>query len=103
MRQENNSSFDTGQGIELINLFLGYSSTSRIIQNSSIQCFFCGNKIFVTLKLKKKTTENKKTVGFDMISSKLVKLAAYALSSPLSKAINNSLLQGVFPMMLKLF
>ena len=39
----------------------------------------------------------KKTVGFDTIPPKLVKIAASVLCQPFSNAINNSLSKGIFP------
>ena len=39
----------------------------------------------------------KKAVGFEMIPTKLVKMAASVLCQPLSNAINNSLSKGIFP------
>ena len=44
-----------------------------------------------------KEIDTKKTVDFDMIPPKLDKTAFHVLCSPLYKAINNNLLQGVFP------
>ena len=44
-----------------------------------------------------KEIDTKKNVGFVMISPKLVKIAAYVLCIPLSKAIKNNLWQCVFP------
>lgn len=48
-----------------------------------------------------KYIDTKKTVGFDVIPPKSVKITTHILYNPLSRAINNSLLQGVFPETLK--
>ena len=52
------------------------------------------NPVEVQKRLKYIDTE--KAAGFDKIPSKLVKLSAEILSTPLSIAINNSLKYGVF-------
>ena len=43
-----------------------------------------------------KNIDTKKATGFDKIPTKLVKLSAEILSTPLSIAVNNSLKYGVF-------
>ena len=43
-----------------------------------------------------------KAVGFDSIPPNSVKLAAETLATPLSRAINNSILKGVFPSQAKI-
>ena len=97
-----NNIFGTDQRIELMKQsFPNHSSINPIKQIPSIPRFPYGNEICLMtpnkiLKLLKEI-DNKKTAGFDMIPPKLVKTAAHVLCSPLSKAINNSLLQGVFP------
>ena len=97
-----NNIFGTDQRIELMKQsFPNHSSINPIKQSPSIPRFPYGNEICLTtpnkiLKLLKEI-DNKKTVGFGMIPPKLVRTAAHVLCSPLSKAINNSLLQGVFP------
>ena len=94
-----NNIFVTDQGVELIKQsFLGHSSVSRIKQNLSVQRFPCCNEICLTtphkiLKLLIEI-ETKKTVSFDMIPSRILKIAAHVLCGPLAKAINNKLLQG---------
>ena len=94
-----NNIFDTDQeSVQAsFNHYLGsaHSSISHIKRNSSIQCFFCGNEICLTtpneiLKLLREI-DTEKTISFDMIRSKLIKIAAHVLCSPLSKAVNNSL------------
>ena len=41
--------------------------------------------------------DTKKATGFDMIPTRLVKLGVKTISSPLSNAINNSILERIFP------
>ena len=66
---------------------MGHSSISCIKQNSSIQRFPCGDEICLT-------TPNE---ILKFLKEKRTKNTAHVLCSPLSKAINNSLLQGAFP------
>ena len=44
-----------------------------------------------------KNIDQKKSTGRDKIPTKLVQLSAEMLSTPLSSAINNSILKGNFP------
>ena len=44
-----------------------------------------------------KNIDQKKSTGIDKIPPKLVQLSADILSTPLSNAINNSILKGKFP------
>ena len=84
---------------------MGHSSINRIKPDFSSKIlqfnFFCVNEICLTnpneIWKVLKEIDTKKTVGFDIIPPKLVKIAVHVLCSPLSKAINNSLLQGIFP------
>ena len=93
-----NNILDTVKGIALIQKpILDHSSISRIKQNSSIQGFFFGDEICLTipnelLKLLKEI-DTKKTLrwfhlGFEMIPPRFVKIAGHVLWSPYSKVIN---------------
>lgn len=80
---------------------MGHLNISYIKRNSSIKLFSCGNEICLTntngiLKLLIEI-DTKKSVGFDMIPLKLVKIAVHVLCSPLCKDIYNSLSEGLFP------
>ena len=95
-----NNIFYIDQGIQLIKQsLLDHASINHIKQNLSVLLFLCGNEIYLMTPneiLKRlKETVTKKTVGFDMIPHKFVKIAVQVLCSSLSKAIN-SLLQSVF-------
>ena len=59
------------------------------------------NPIEVQKRLK--NIDTKKATGFDKMPTKLVKLSAEVLSTPLSIAINNSLKYGVFSDDAKIF
>ena len=48
-------------------------------------------------KISRKNVDLKKSTGIDKIPPKLVQLSADILSTPLSNAINNSILKGKFP------
>ena len=79
---------------------MGHLSISCLKRNSSIKSFSCGNEICLNtngiLKLLREI-DTKKSVGFDMIPPKLVKIAVHVLCSPLCKDIYNSRLEGLFP------
>ena len=58
------------------------------------------NQAFVSSEHMKKLLKNidlKKSTGIDKIPPKLLQLSADILSTPLSNAINNSILKGKFP------
>ena len=58
------------------------------------------NQAFVSSEHVKKLLKNidqKKSTGIDKIPPKLLQLSADILSTPLSNAINNSILKGKFP------
>ena len=63
------------------------------ITSSSNVCETNPEEIFELLS----AVDTKKALGFDMIPPKLVKMAASVLCQPLSNAINNNLLNGIFP------
>ena len=76
--------------VKQISSGISISSTPKPISFS----FEPTNPIEVQKRLKNINT--KKDTGFNKVSSKLVKLSAEILSTPLSIAINNSLKYGVF-------
>ena len=101
--RDNNIS-DTRQAIYLIiQSYLDHSSINHIkttsknqissITSSSNVCATIQEEIFGPLS----ALDIKKSVGFDMIPPKLLKIAASVLWQPLSNAINNSLSKGIFP------
>ena len=73
----------------VLRLFLKIPS----ITSSSNACRTNPEEIFELLS----ALDIKKTVGFEVIPPKLVKIAASVLCQPLPNAINNSLSKGIFP------
>ena len=91
-----NNIFDTAQG-KNIGIICGSFKYQSYQTRFVIQSFLCGNEIYLItpngmFKLLKEV-DTKEGAGFHIILFKLAKMAAHVLCSPLSKVINNSLLQ----------